>query len=75
MRPAPPISAAAHSEDKRNETAKAPREHFTRDNEAKFEHKERTLEQASFGRHQHIHPADDAVALTPLLSPAEIWRR
>jgi hypothetical protein len=60
--------------------AKTPREHFARDVEdelARFERKERTLQQASFGRHhQNIQPAEpnDPVARTRLLSPAEIWR-
>jgi hypothetical protein len=43
--------------------------------QGKFEHKERTLEQAGFGHNQHVHPADNIAAQTPLLSPAEIWRR
>jgi hypothetical protein len=77
MRPAPPISTA-HPGSKRTETTKKPREHFTRnadDAPGKFEHKERTLEQVAFGRNQHVHPADEIVARTPLLSPGEIWRR
>ncbi|MBV9459612.1 MAG: hypothetical protein JO141_19140 [Bradyrhizobium sp.] len=37
--------------------------------------KERTLEQLGFGRSQHGYLADNIVAQTPLLSPAEIWRR
>jgi hypothetical protein len=77
MRTAPPISTD-HSSSKRTESAKTPREHFTRNTETasgKFEHKERTLEQAGFGRNQHVHPDDNIAAQTPLLSPAEIWRR
>jgi hypothetical protein len=63
-----------------NGIAKTPREHFARDVEdelARFERKERTLQQAGFGRHhQDIQPAEpnDSVARTRLLSPAEIWR-
>jgi hypothetical protein len=77
MRTAPPISTA-HPGGKRTERKKTPREHFTRSTDrapGKFEHKQRTLEQAGFGRNQHAHPADNIAAQTPLLSPAEIWRR
>ena len=77
MRPAPPISTA-HAGSKQTEPTKTPRKHFARNTEvvsAKFDGKERTLEQSGFGRSQHGHPVDDIVAQTPLLSPAEIWRR
>jgi hypothetical protein len=81
MRPTPPISAAppGHQQTEKTKT-KTPREHFTGDVEdkpAKFDHKERTLQQAGFGRNQHIQPAEpnDSVTRTRLLSPAEIWRR
>ncbi len=77
MRPAPPISTA-HGSSKQTESTKSPREHIARTTEvgsAKFDSKERTLEQLGFGRSQHGHPADDIVPQTPLLSPAEIWRR
>lgn len=77
MRPAPPISTA-HGGSNQAETTKTPREHFARNTEVpsgKFDGKERTLEQLGFGRRQHGYPADNIVAQTPLLSPAEIWRR
>jgi hypothetical protein len=74
MRPAPPISTA-HAGSKQTESTKTPREHFVRNTEAVPGKFERTLEQSGFGRSQHGHPADDIVAQTPLLSPAEIWRR
>ncbi|MBV9458008.1 MAG: hypothetical protein JO141_10905 [Bradyrhizobium sp.] len=75
MRPAPPISTAQGGS-KQTEMIKTPREHFnTEVASTKLDGKERTLEQSGFGRSQHGHSADDIVAQTPLLSPAEIWRR
>jgi hypothetical protein len=78
MRPAPPISTA-HAGSEQTEPTKTPREHFAPNTEPassrKFDGKERTLEQSGFGRSQRGHPADNIVAQTPLLSPAEIWRR
>jgi hypothetical protein len=59
------------------DSAKTPREHFTRDAEdepVKLQRKERTLQGAAFGQqHRSTGPIVSELR-THLLSPEEIWR-